>query len=179
LIRLSAPTRPADSGSDSIVGRYTLEIVSHASSGLRCEATPEHAKRRTYTADIDAFRDYHAVRLYDAIFLKDSSRVGFGCTDTRLEMAGVCHQFILRRDGNERVSIEMAPVPEDEWRGAEIWEALLPETRLLALAGRADGMIYGSSIAATGPGSVWYGNGLPASDYSACNGEMSWTFRRQ
>ena len=139
---------------------------------------PEHAKRRIYIADIDPFRDYYAVRLYDASFLKDGRSVGYGCSDRRLDMGGVCHQFIMRLDGNETVTIEMNP--EDEWRGAEIWEVLTQEGQLLAVTGRATGTARDGRILATGSGGVWYGNGLPASEYSACSeGEMSWTFRRQ
>src|SRR5688500_17586593 len=51
VIYFPAPLRPADSA-EPMVGRYTLEIVSRSSSGLRCQAVPEHAKRRIYTADI-------------------------------------------------------------------------------------------------------------------------------
>jgi hypothetical protein len=77
---------PPTSVADPLVGRYTLEILVVTRSGLRCEAVPEHARRRIYTADIHQFRDYYAVKLYDATFLRDSTRVGYGCLDTRLEM---------------------------------------------------------------------------------------------
>jgi hypothetical protein len=60
------------------------------------EAVPEHARRRIYAADIHPFRDYYAVKLYDATFLRDGTRVGYGCVDIRLEMGGVC----LKRTGN-------------------------------------------------------------------------------
>jgi len=177
-IYLPAPPRLANGGTDPIVGRYRLEITSHSSSGLRCQQVPEHAKRRVYTADIDPFDSYYAVRLYEATFLRDGSRIGFGCSDRRLDMHGVCHQFILRRDGEETVSIEM--VPEDEWRGAELWEVLIHETRLLQLHGHGNGTVRNGRIEATGAGGVWYGNGLPASDYAACGpGDISWTFTRQ
>ncbi len=36
----------------------------------------------------------------DATFLRDGSRSGYGCTDTRLEMEGVCNQFIISRADN-------------------------------------------------------------------------------
>ena len=111
-IYLPAPPRATNGVTDPIVGRYTLEITSRSSSGLRCQQVPEHAKRRTYTADVDPFQDHYAVRLYDATFLRDGSRLGYGCSDRRLDMHGVCHQFILRRDGEEAVNVEM--VPEDE-----------------------------------------------------------------
>jgi hypothetical protein len=177
-IYLAAQPRPADFDKETFVGRYTLEIASRSSSGLRCQQVPEHAKRRTYTADIDPFEDYYAVRLYDATFLRDGSRLGYGCSDRRLDMRGVCHQFILRRDGNERVTVEM--VPEDEWRGAELWEVLIHETRLLQLHGLGTGTFRNGRIEAAGAGGVWYGTGLPASDYSACGpGEMVWSFTRR
>ena len=176
-IHLPAPPRAATSVTDPIVGRYTLEITSRSSSGLRCQQVPEHAKRRTYTADIDPFQDYYAVKLYEATFLRDGARIGFGCSDRRLDMRGICHQFILRREGDEAVTVEM--VPEDEWRGAELWEVLIHETRLLSLYGRGTGTFRNGRIEAGGVGGVWYGNGLPASDYSACGpGDMAWTFAR-
>ena len=178
VVYLPAPARPANSATESIVGRYTLEITSRSASGLRCQQVPEHAKRRTYTADVDPFQDHYAVRLYDATFLRDGSRLGYGCSDRRLDMHGVCHQFILRRDGEEAVNVEM--VPEDEWRGAEPWEVLIHESRLLALHGHGTGTVRNGRIEAAGVGGVWYGNGLPASDYSACGpAEMSWTFTRR
>jgi len=177
-IYLPAPPRPTTVVTDPIVGRYRLEITSRASSGLRCQQVPEHAKRRTYTADIDPFESYYAVRLYEATFLRDGARVGFGCSDRRLDMRGICHQFILRRDGDEAVSIEM--VPEDEWRGAELWEVLIHETRLLQVHGLGNGTFRNGRIEATGAGGVWYGDGLPASDYAACGpGDIGWTFMRQ
>ena len=177
-IYLAAQPRPADFDKEPFVGRYTLEIASRSSSGLRCQQVPEHAKRRTYTADIDAFQDYYAVRLYDATFLRDGSRLGYGCSDRRLDMRGVCHQFILRREGNEGVTVEMSA--EDEWRGAVPWEVLIHETRLLELYGYGSGTVRNGRIEAAGVGGVWYGNGLPASDYSACGpGEMVWTFTRR
>ena len=177
-IYLPAPPRPVNAATDPIVGRYTLEISSRSSSGLRCQQIPEHVKRRTYTADIDPFRDYYAVRLYDAWFLKDASRLSYGCWDRRLDMQGVCHQFILRRGGDEAVSIEM--VPEDDWRGAELWEVLIQEIRLVQLHGVGNGTVRNGRIDASGTGGIWYGNGLPASDFSGCEpGEMVWSFTRR
>jgi hypothetical protein len=178
VVYLPPPSRPADSGIDPIVGRYTLEIVSRSTSGLRCEGVPPHARRRVYTADINSFRDYYAVSLYEATFLKDGRSIGYGCSDRRLEMAGVCHQFIMRRGGEDgTVSVEMNP--EDEWRGAEIWEVLIEEGRLLQLHGLATGTARSGRIEAVGSGGIWYGTGLPAPDYSACSGEMAWTFTRR
>jgi hypothetical protein len=108
LITLPAPTPPPTPAADPLVGRYTLEIVV-ARSGLRCEMVPEHMTRRIYTADIHPFRDYYAVKLYEATFLRDSTRVRYGCLDSRLETDGVCHQFIMKRDGNGAVSVNMTP----------------------------------------------------------------------
>ena len=75
VITLPAPTIRPTSAADPLVGRYTLEIVV-ARSGLRCEMVPEHVRRRIYTADIHPFRDYYAVKLYEATFLRDSTQGG-------------------------------------------------------------------------------------------------------
>ena len=173
---LPAPTMLPPSAADPLVGRYTLEIVAVTRSGLRCEMVPEHARRRIYTADIHQFRDYYAVKLYDATFLRDGTRMGYGCVDTRLEMGGVCHQFIMKRDGDGAVSVDMTPL--DEWRGSEIWE--IENGHLIALHGHGTGPIDERRILASGSGGVWYGNGIPATDSSACGpGDIAWTFTRR
>ena len=58
------------------------------------------------------------MKLYDATFLRDGPRIGYGCSDRRLPPGGVCHQFLMMREGNVTVSVTMTP--EDEWRGSEI-----------------------------------------------------------
>ena len=175
---LAAPPRAADTSGQPIVGRYALEIAVQASSGFRCETVPAHLKTRSYVADIDPFRDYYAIKLYGATFLKNSSHIGYGCTDARLEMGGVCHQFILRPGDGETVSIEMQA--EDEWRGSEIWEVLTQEGRLLQLHARATGTARADRIVATGSGGLWYGDGLPASTSAGCGqGPVTLTFTRQ
>jgi hypothetical protein len=175
MITLPAPTIPPTSAADPLVGRYTLEIVV-ARSGPRCEMVPEHVRRRIYTADIHPFRDYYAVKVYDATFLRDGTRVGYGCTDSRLEMGGVCHQFIMKRGGDGAVSVDMTPL--DEWRGSELWE--IQDGRLIQLHGDGTGSIDAGRIVAAGRGGLWYGNGLPASDVSGCGpGDIAWTFTRR
>jgi hypothetical protein len=175
VITLPAPTMPPTSAADLLVGRYTLEIVV-ARSGLRCEVVPEHVRRRSYTADIHQFRDYYAVKLYDAIFLRDGTRVGYGCVDSRLETGGVCHQFIMKRAGAGAVSVDMTPL--DEWRGSEIWE--IQDGRLIQLSGYGTGSIDEGRIVASGSGGVWYGDGIPATDASGCGpGDIAWTFMRR
>jgi hypothetical protein len=174
VIALPAPTIPPTSAADPLVGRYTLEIVV-ARSGQRCEMVPEHVRRRIYTADIHPFRDYYAVKLYEATFLRDSTRVGYGCVDSRLETGGVCHQFIMKRDGDGAVSVKMTPL--DEWRGSEIWE--IQDGRLIQLHGDGTGSIDAGPIVASGSGGLWYGNGLPATDVSGCNPDIAWTFTRR
>jgi hypothetical protein len=174
VIALPAPTIPPTSAADPLVGRYTLEIVV-ARSGQRCEMVPEHVRRRIYTADIHPFRDYYAVKLYEATFLRDSTHVGYGCVDSRLETGGVCHQFIMKRDGDGAVSVNMTPL--DEWRGSEIWE--IQDGRLIALHGDGTGSIDAGLIVASGSGGLWYGNGLPATDVSGCNPDIAWTFTRR
>jgi hypothetical protein len=173
-ITLPAPTVPPTSAADPLVGRYTLEIVV-ARSGLRCEVVPEHVRRRIYAADIHPFRDYYAVKLYDATFLRDGTRLRYGCADSRLEMGGVCHQFIMKRDGDAAVSVDMTPL--DEWRGSEIWE--IHDGRLIQLHGYGTGTIDNGRIVASGSGGLWYGNGLPATDSSGCGPDIAWTFTRR
>ncbi len=174
-IFLPAPA-PPPSSSDPLAGRYTVDIAVTADAGVRCESVPEHAKRRTYTADIASRGDHYSVALYDARFLRDSTSLGFGCSDRRLDMRGVCHQFVIYRDGPSGVAASI--VPEDEWRGSEIWE-VLPEGRLLAFTGTAHGSIENGQIRAAGNGNAWYGNGLPGSEYGACQGNMSVTLTRR
>lgn len=177
MITFPAPTMPPTSPADPLVGRYTLEIVVARSDqlGQRCEVVPEHVRRRIYTADIHQFRDYYAVKLYDATFLRDSTRVGYGCVDRRLEMGGVCHQFIVKRDGDGAVLVDMTPL--DEWRGSEIWE--IQDDRLIQLLGEGRGSIDEGRIVASGPGGLWYGNGLPATDVAGCGPDIAWTFMRR
>lgn len=171
-ITLPAPTVPPSSATDPLVGRYTLEVVVAACE----EAVPDEARRRIYTADIHQFRDYYAAKLYDATFLRDGTSVSYGCVDSRLETGGVCHQFIMKRDGGATVSVIMAP--EDEWRGSEVWE--VDGGRLIALWGNGTGSIDQGRIVLSGSGGLWYGNGLPASDYSGCGpGDIAWTFTRR
>jgi len=175
VITLPAPAMLPTSAADPLVGRYTLEIVV-ARSGLRCEVMPEHVRHRSYTADIHQFRDYYAVKLYDATFLRDDARVGYGCFDSRLEMGGVCHQFIMKRAGAGAVSVDMTPL--DDWRGSEIWE--IQDGRLIALYGSGTGSIDEGRIVASGSGGLWYGNGIPATDASGCGpGDIAWTFMRR
>lgn len=171
-ITLPAPAVPPSSATDPLVGRYTLEVVVAACE----EAVPEHARRRIYTADVHQFRDYYAAKLYDATFLRDGTRVGYGCVDSRLETGGVCHQFIVKRDGEATVSVIMTP--EDEWRGSEIWE--VQDGHLIQLYGYGTGSIDQGRIVVSGSGGVWYGNGIPASDFSGCGpGDIAWTFTRR
>jgi hypothetical protein len=178
MVVLSAPGTPPGSSADPLVGRYSLEIASLATGGAVCESVPAHAKRRVYTADIEPFLTYYAVKLYDATFLRDGTSVGYGCRDNRLEMGGVCHQFMLQRGEGSSVTVVMEP--EDEWRGSEIWEVLTTEGYLVQLHGNATGTFGDGRIVATGTGSVWYGNGIPASVSSACTGgDMTWSFTRR
>jgi hypothetical protein len=70
---------------------------------------------------------------------------------------------------------------EDEWRGSEIWE-VLPEDnplRLLQIHGQATGLVRDERIDAAGPGGLWLGNGLPASVFHGCRGEVQLIFTRR
>ena len=176
-ITLPAPAVPPSSATDPLIGRYTLEVVVAACE----EAVPEQARRRIYTADIHQFRDYYAAKLYDATFLRDGTLVSYDCVDSRLETGGVCHQFIVKRDGDATVSVIMTPedeFPANEGRGSEIWE--FDSGHLIQLWGYGTGSIDQGRIVVSGIGGVWYGNGLPASDFSACGpGDIAWTFTRR
>jgi hypothetical protein len=174
---LAAPA-PPQASTDATVGRYSLDIGLTNGSGPRCTTVPEDAKRRTYTADITSRGDYYAVLLYDARFLRDASNLGFGCADRRLDMNGVCHQFLMNREGASNVSTSI--VSEDEWRGSEIWE-VLPDGRLLQLTGVAYGSFEDGQIRASGKGNAWYGRSLPTGDseYGACEGEITLAFTKR
>ena len=128
---------------------------------------PDYATRRTYTADINDLGERYAVSLYDAAFLTNSSRVDYGCGDPPHPQFGnvACHQFILTGDAK---ALAVRAQAQDEWRDSEIWEAL-PDGFLLAITGRATGLARDGRIEATGTGSLWYGNGLPASTFYGCD----------
>ena len=174
-ILLPAPAPPPPS-TDPIVGRYSLDIAVTSGSGFRCDNVPEHARRRTYTADITDRGDHYAVLLYDARFLRDFGGLGFYCTDRRLDMRGVCHQFVIYGDPS---ALSTSISAEDEGNGSVIWEVLPTEGRLLQISGLAYGSVQNGRIHASGTGAAWYGDGLPASEYGSCRGDMSLTFTRR
>jgi hypothetical protein len=178
VVFMPAPAQVPGSPNDPIVGRYTLDVLIGTRSGLRCELVPEHATRRRYTADIHDVGNTYAVTLYDATFLKDAATVSYGCRDRRLPRTGICNQFLIspESDSTLRVTIE----PEDEWRGSEIWEFMVQESRLLQIHGLATGLADDGRIEAAGRGGLWYGNGLPASVYSSCGpGDLHLNFVRR
>jgi hypothetical protein len=176
LIILPAPAIPPASAEDPLVGRYVLEIVV-ARSGVACDLFPESVRHRIYTADIHQFREYYAVKLYDAIFLKDGGGLSYVCSDGRLEDDGVCHQFIMRRDAERAVSVIMSPSgPLVEYNGNIIWE--VQDDHLIALSGGGTGSIGEGRIVVSGGGGLWYGDGLPAKKASGCAGDMAWIFTR-
>ena len=174
-VQLAAPPAPARSAANPLVGRYQLDIVAEARTGTSCGSVPSYATRRTYTADIDEAGAYCSVKLYDARFLSDAQHVSYGCRDSRLPQSGnaVCHQFLL--SGNVD-AINLTLQAEDDWRGTEIWESL-PDGFLLATVGKATGALRDGRIEAIGTGSLWYGNGLPATQFFACqSGDLRFTF---
>ncbi len=120
IVYLPAPADPPASATDPLVGRYVLDIEAQARSGPRCELLPEYATRRTFTADIHPVADRYAVRLYDAAFLADTPRIGYGCLGLAAPKEGfeACHQFLLAGDAS---SLSMTIQAEDEWRENEIW----------------------------------------------------------
>ena len=156
-----APTSepaPASPGA-AIVGRYSLEI---AGWGPSCDAVPEHARRRTYSAEIHDLGDTVAVKLFDAQFLSGGS-----CRDPRLPQAGTpsCNQFLASREG-DMWSFHIGS--ENEFDGNEIWEGL-PDGYLLQIIGDATGRAkQDGEIQAMGPGGFWYGDGRPASHFVGC-----------
>ena len=163
---LSAPATRPDPVT-SLAGRYQLEIdAGDRVDGRLCSSIPETSTRRVYTADIVHIGPHHAVKLYDAKFLSDSSTVGYGCGDVRLPQTGnaACHQFMLDGDAN---ALNLSLQPQDDWRGSEIWEGI-PDGFVLAITGSASGAMTNGRIEANGSGSLWYGNGLPASTFYAC-----------
>ena len=175
MVFLAAPAVPPRSDTNTLVGRYRLEIEAGARSGLRCESVPAYATHREYTADIDDLGDRYAVKLFDAAFLADGSNFGYGCRDPRLPQSGhaSCHQFLLTGDAN---ALTLTVQAQDEWRGSEIWEGL-PDGFVLEIIGRAAGTVRDGRIEATGTGSIWYGNGLPATTSAGCQSDaLKFTF---
>jgi len=161
---LLAPAMAPVSATDTLVGRYTLEIDARSRSGQDCELVPESATRRTYTADI-----HRVVKLYDAFFLADAPTKGYGCLGIGFPEVGfeACHQFSLTGDPDSLAVNMTAP---DDWRENEIWEAL-PDGFVLEVWGRAAGRAQNRRIEAAGTGGLWYGNGLPASTAHACRSD--------
>lgn len=159
----------------SLAGRYQLDVDFGDRTGDRCASIPESTFRRSYTADIAHVGPHHAVKLYDAKFLSDGPIVGFGCGDPRLPQAGhaVCHQFMLTGDAT---ALSVSLRSPDEWRGSEIWEGM-SDGFLMQLIGSATGAMSNGQIEANGTGSIWYGNGLPASIvYSCTSRALKFTF---
>ena len=160
----------------NLAGRYRLDIdAADRVDGRQCSSLPASAARRTYTADIVSLGAYHAVKLYDAKFLADSASVAYACRDARLPQSGnaICHQFILNGDAN---ALTVSAGAEDDGRGSEIWEGL-PDGFVLEIIGTASGSMTNGSIEANGSGSLWYGNGLPATAFYSCSARaMRFTF---
>ena len=168
---LPAP-QPAPTSADSLVGRYVLDVALSPSS---CEV-PAAGQRRSYTADIHEHDGSYAVKLYDAAFLADGRTLSFGCRDRRLPYDGACHMFLMRREGGSVVSVTMGA--EDEWRGSEVWEALA-DGYLLQIGAEATGSVRDGRIELAGPGGLWWGNGLPATQSRSCKGDVRLTFTRR
>jgi len=163
---LSAPAARPEAAT-SLAGRYRLDIdAGDRVDGRLCASIPESAFRRSYTADIAHVGPHHAVKLYDAKFLSDGPSVGYGCRDPRLPQEGnaACHQFMLTGDAS---ALTVSLYPLDEWRGSEIWEGM-PDGFVMALSGTASGSMSNGQIEANGAGSIWYGNGLPATTFYGC-----------
>ena len=86
---------------------------------------------------------------------------------------GLGEAFLLTGDPE---AINLTLTAHDDWRGGGIWE-FLPDNFLLAITGHAAGAMRDGRIEATGIGSLWYGNGLPASQHTGCGSvELRLTF---
>lgn len=172
FVPLPAPPPPS---ADPLVGRYALDVVIEPAAAERCETVPAHAKRRTYSADVLNHGNGYVVRLYEATFLADiSPGNGIGCADLRLPGTGICNQFLMTPAGGSTLSVTMSN--DDDRRGAQIWEVLTQEDRLLEIGGNANAVAQNGKIEATGSGGLWWGNGLPATDSAVCLGDIRLSF---
>ena len=90
-------------------------------------------------------------------------------------MSALTVRGLTARTADGTVSVSMTPL--DEWRGSEIWEA--KDGRLIALYGNGTGSIDAGPINAAGRGGLWYGDGIPASDFSGCGPDIAWTLTRR
>ena len=166
------PNPPPASSTDPIVGRYRLDL----SVGGDCNAVPEAARNRTYTADIASSGGANfIVTLSGASFLS-----GPICTfaPSRLD----CNQFLISRSGD---LLRFDLINEnDDGHGGHIVEAV-PAAGWIELIGSASGDMKSDTIAATGSASVWYcpsgaGYPFPCAAYTGCKSEqLRLTFVRQ
>lgn len=137
------PPSPHPSG-DSVIGHYTLLLEV----GSGCDAIPDAARSRRYTATIDSTGDAaYIVTLGGSQFLS-----GPICTDGTAPLTGVgCNQFLGSRTGD---SLEFRLV-SDDYHGGDIVEQL-PFGTWIEISGTATGQLEQQTIKATGMGAVWY-----------------------
>ncbi len=148
----SAPVTPAppppvpDPGAYPLAGSYavTLDI------GTGCPVVPEAERSRKYSATIGySGGGRYVVTLNDATFL-----TGAICTAGSAHFAGIgCHQFFASEDTD--TALFFLENNNDEAHGGHIVERMSSGT-WLEIIGNVQGKFNGSSIEATGAGSVWY-----------------------
>ena len=119
--------------------------------GSKVRGVPESAAPDLYGGHRRPRRRY-AAKLYDATLLRDAPRIGYGCSDRRRPPGGVCHQFLMMREGNFTVC-------DHDARGRVEGQRNLggPSGRLFAaIHGHATGSAGNGRIEASGTGGVWY-----------------------
>ena len=128
--RLAGPTDP-------LTGQYSLTLVHD------CDAVPEEARTRRYTATIDS----------DLIVTLSDAQLYFGsvCFTTDALRLG-CHQFLASR---EQDNVRFDLHNDDEWHGGYITEHVSPGT-WLQVFGSAVGQLESGNVMASGTGGVWY-----------------------
>ncbi len=176
-----SPPPPPNSGTDPVPGSYTLTL----DLGSGCQALPDVARTRTYTATIETRGEAsYVVTLSGGTFLD-----GLICTFTGGLYAGLgCNQFLASHEG-DLVRFNLVN-NNDDAHGAHIVEQVPPGT-WLEIIGTASGRLEGTTILeattieASGSNSVWYcpvasGYPFPCSSFIGCaSNDMRLTFRRR
>jgi hypothetical protein len=122
---------------DPLTGQYSLTLVHD------CQAVPEGARTRRYTATIDSDL---IVTLSDAQFSFDN-----GCVTMDALRLG-CHQFLASR---EQDNVRFDLLNDHEWHGGYITERV-PAGTWLQVFGSTSGRLEGGNVTASGTGGVWY-----------------------
>jgi hypothetical protein len=137
---------------DALAGQYSLTLVHD------CEAVPEEARTRRYTAAIEPDITGFIVTLNDAQFLSNSA-----CTTMATPILG-CNQFLASREA-DHVRFDLV---NGEWHGGYITERVSAQTWLV-IYGSAVGRLDGGNVTAKGMGGVWYCPGNPDHPFPCTN----------